>query len=269
MKFILSSVVLLSFLSTICNAQTTHSRIESCSQSAITASPFDGLQFRNIGPSVMGGRITDIEVNPNNSNEFYVAYASGGVFHSINNGQSFTPIFDREASITIGDMAMDWKNHTLWVGTGEVNSSRSSYAGTGIYKSVDTGKSWTYCGLPESHHIGKIVLHPTNKDMAIVAVLGHLYTPNKERGIFKTTDGGKSWQQTLSINDSTGCVDLLQDAKNPSTLLLAHGLAHEARGILMEAAKPAAFIKVQMMAIHGLCLPLLHLDFLMEKALVA
>jgi photosystem II stability/assembly factor-like uncharacterized protein len=199
-------------------AHTLHPRVASYEQFKKNVSPFEGLKFRNIGPSVMGGRITDIEVNPQNPNEFYVAYASGGVFHSVNNGQSFTPIFDHEASITIGDMAMDWKNHTLWVGTGEVNSSRSSYAGTGIYKSSDTGKNWTYCGLPESHHIGKVVLHPSDKNIAWLAVLGHLYTPNTERGIYKTIDGGKSWQQTLFVNDSTGCVDLLLDAQSPSTM---------------------------------------------------
>lgn len=218
MKLLFSMIAFALFSLNFCIAQTTHPRISTYENSKKIVSPFEGLKFRNIGPSVMGGRITDVEVNPSNPNEFYVAYASGGVFHSTNNGQSFTPIFDQEATITIGDMAMDWKNHTLWVGTGEVNSSRSSYAGIGIYKTTDTGKNWIYCGLPESHHIGKIVLHPSDKNTAWVAVLGHLYTPNPERGIFKTSNGGASWTQTLSINDTTGCVDLILDVSSPSTL---------------------------------------------------
>lgn len=202
-----------------CFAQTESSaRISSYDETKSNQSPLQNIPFRNIGPSIMSGRVTDIEVNPENTNEFYVAYASGGVWHTMNNGLSFTPIFDNEATHTIGDMAIDWQSHTLWVGTGEVNSSRSSYAGTGIYTSNDTGKTWQHKGLLESHHIGKIIVHPTNPNIAWVAVLGHLYTRNKERGIFKTNDGGKTWQQTLLVNDSTGCVDMAIDPKNPDHL---------------------------------------------------
>lgn len=183
-------------------------RLDSYKKIQENSFPLDSVKFRNIGPSVMSGRITDIEVNPTNSTEFFVAYASGGVFYSNNNGQTFEPIFDREATLTIGDMAMDWKNNILWVGTGEVNSSRSSYAGTGIYKSENRGKSWQHLGLEESHHVGKIILHPSNKQIAWCGVLGHLYSKNKERGIYKTEDGGKSWKQVLYINDSTGVVDI-------------------------------------------------------------
>jgi photosystem II stability/assembly factor-like uncharacterized protein len=202
----------------LCAIAQSSNRIGSYRKLQQQASPFGKLAFRNIGPTIMSGRVTDIEVNPGNPTEFYVAYASGGVWHTLNNGQTFTPIFDKEATHTIGDMAMDWKNHTLWVGTGEVNSSRSSYAGTGVYKTSDTGKTWTHAGLDESHHIGRIVLHPTNTLVAWVAVLGHLYTKHPERGIFKTTDGGKSWTKTLFINDSTGCVDLLIDPLSPDIL---------------------------------------------------
>jgi len=193
-------------------------RLHSIQQNQESISPFAKMNFRNIGPSIMSGRVTDIEVNPQNPHEFYVAYASGGVWYSNNNGLSFTPIFDKVASMTIGDMAMDWKNNQLWVGTGEVNSSRSSYAGTGVYLSADSGKTWQHKGLPESHHIGRIILHPENRSMAWVAVLGHLYTPNTERGIFKTIDGGKTWKQTLFINDTTGCVDLQIDPQHPDIL---------------------------------------------------
>ncbi len=160
--------------------------------------------FRNIGPSIMSGRVVDVEVNEKDPTEFYVAYATGGLWHTINNGQSFTSIFDSEDVIGIGDIAVNWQTGTIWVGTGEVNSSRSSYSGIGIYKSNDTGKTWQYMGLPESHHIGKIQLHPTDANTVWVAVLGHLYSANKERGIYKTTDGGKTWKQTLFIDENTG-----------------------------------------------------------------
>lgn len=183
-----------------------------------SSSPFHDLEFRNIGPTIMSGRIADIDVNPAKTSEFYVAYASGGVWYSNNNGQSFKPVFDHEASITIGDIAVNWKKNILWVGTGEVNSSRSSYAGTGMYQSIDSGKTWQHIGLEESHHIGKIILHPSNEQIAWVAVLGHLYTNNAERGIFKTTDGGKTWKQTLTVNDSTGSPDLMMDPSNPDIL---------------------------------------------------
>lgn len=181
----------------------------------------NNTSFRNIGPSVMSGRVVDMEVNPEDPTEFYVAYASGGLWHTINNGISFNSIFDTEDIMTIGDIAMDWKSRTLWVGTGEVNSSRSSYAGIGVYKSNNNGKSWEYLGLPESHHIGEIKLHPTDVNTAWVSVLGHLYSPNKERGVYKTTDGGKNWKQTLYVDNTTGAVDIDINPKNPNELFAA------------------------------------------------
>jgi photosystem II stability/assembly factor-like uncharacterized protein len=179
------------------------------------------IKFRNIGPSIMSGRVVDIEGNPEDPTEFYVAYASGGLWHTTNNGQSFVPIFDSADVITIGDIAVNWKTRTIWVGTGEVNSSRSSYAGMGVFKSRDNGKTWQYLGLPESHHIGKILLHPSDDNIAWVAVLGHLYTPNKERGLYKTTDGGASWKQTLFIDDNTGVVDVDINPSNPNEVYAA------------------------------------------------
>ena len=179
------------------------------------------INFRNIGPSVMSGRVTDIDANPEDPTEFYVAYASGGLWYTRNNGLSFTPIFDSVEVITIGDIAVNWKTGTIWVGTGEVNSSRSSYAGIGVYKSTDKGKTWKYLGLAESQHIGKIQLDPTNDDIAWVAVLGHLYSSNKERGVYKTIDGGKTWQQSLSIDENTGAVDIDINPKNPSEVYAA------------------------------------------------
>ena len=220
MRFLISCFGLV-MMAASAMAQLNSSRGASYDAVRKVASPLAGVPFRNIGPTIMSGRVTDIEVNPKNTREFYVAYASGGVWHTSNNGQSFEPIFDKEAVHTIGDMAMNWETRTLWVGTGEVNSSRSSYAGNGIYRSGDNGKTWTYLGLEESHHIGRIVLHPSNPNIAWVAVLGHLYTTNPERGIYKTNDNGKTWQQTLFVNDSTGCVDLVIDPSNPEVLYAA------------------------------------------------
>lgn len=177
--------------------------------------------FRNIGPSIMSGRVADLDVNPVDPTEFYIAYASGGLWYTTNNGQSFIPVFDSADVITIGDIAVNWKTRTIWLGTGEVNSSRSSYAGIGIFRSDNNGKSWEYMGLPESHHIGKILLHPTDNNIVWVAALGHLYSSNKERGIYKTFDGGQTWKQTLFIDDNTGGIDIDIDPKNPNDLYAA------------------------------------------------
>ncbi len=179
------------------------------------------LKPESIGPSVFSCRVTDVDVNPADPTKMYVAYASGGLWYTESNGTSFKPVFDREASMTIGDVAVDWSRSVIWVGTGEVNSSRSSYAGTGVYRSADGGKTWDWRGLPESHHIGRILLHPSDPNTLWVAVLGHLYTPNPERGVFKTTDGGKTWQKTLFVNDTTGVVDLVADPGNPEILYAA------------------------------------------------
>lgn len=179
------------------------------------------IKFRNVGPVTMSGRVVDIDANPADPTEFYVAYATGGLWHTINNGLSFTPIFDNNDHLFMGDIAVDWKTRTIWVGTGEVNSSRSTYAGTGVFKTTNNGKSWEYLGLPESHHIGKIVLHPTDANTAWVAAMGHLYSFNKERGVYKTTDGGKTWKKVLFVDDKTGVVDMEIDPQNPNNLYAA------------------------------------------------
>lgn len=179
---------------------------------------FKGLSFENIGPTVFSGRVTDVAVNPADPSHFYVAYASGGLWKTENNGTTFTPLFDTTSSITIGAIAKDWESGTIWVGSGEVNSSRSSYAGTGIFKSSDEGKSWTNMGLPESHHIGKVILDPDNSNVVLLAVLGHLYSPNQERGIYKTIDGGQNWKQVLYVNENAGAIDLIQDPMNQNIL---------------------------------------------------
>lgn len=166
------------------------------------------VPFENIGPSVMSGRVVDVDVNPQNTAEFYVGYASGGLWYTKNNGTTFEPILDNAETINVGDIAVDWKKGTIWVGTGENNSSRSSYAGIGILKSDDKGQSWKNVGLIDSHHIGRIIINPNNSDEVVIGVTGHLYSTNDERGIYKTNDGGNTWNKTLFVNNETGIIDV-------------------------------------------------------------
>lgn len=185
------------------------------------ASWADGLPFAGIGPTIFSGRVVDLEVNPADPTELFVAYGSGGLWHSRNNATTLTPLFDREAVMTIGDIAVHWPSGTIWVGTGENNSSRSSYAGTGLYKSTDHGKTWMQAGLAESHHIGRIVVHPVNPNIVHVACLGALYSENPNRGVYSTFDGGKTWTHSLAVDGITGAIDLVMDPGNPNTLYAA------------------------------------------------
>ncbi len=180
------------------------------------------IPLKNIGPTVMSGRVVDVDVNAENPTEFYVGYASGGLWYTNNNGTSFTPVLDTSETQNVGDIAVDWKNGTIWVGTGENNSSRSSYAGVGILKSTDKGKTWQNMGLTDSHHIGRIVINPTNPDEVVVGVTGHLYSPNEERGIYKTIDGGKTWKKTLFIDNGTGIIDV---AHSPNSFNIMYASA--------------------------------------------
>lgn len=178
------------------------------------------VPFNNIGPTVMSGRVVDVDVNPEMPSEFYVGYASGGVWHTTNNGTTFIPILDSSDTQNVGDIAVDWNNRTIWVGTGENNSSRSSYAGIGILKSSDNGATWQHVGLPDSHHIGRILINPKNPDEVVVGVTGHLYSKNEERGIYKTKDGGETWTKTLFVDNMSGIIDV-QHAPNNFKIMFA------------------------------------------------
>ncbi len=205
------------------------------------------VPFRSIGPSVFSGRVSDLDVWEQDPSHFFVAYASGGLWKTENNGQSFTPVFDREIVMTIGDIAVDWHPDTgagvVWVGTGEVNSSRSSYSGVGMFRSEDGGKTWEHRGLGESHHIGRIVLHPTDPNTLWVAVLGHLYSPNQERGIYKTTDGGKTWRRVLFVDGNSGAIDLVSDPGNPQILYAATWNRERRAWNLVEGGKGTGIYK--------------------------
>ncbi|MBT4325196.1 MAG: glycosyl hydrolase [Cryomorphaceae bacterium] len=172
------------------------------------------IHFRNIGPTIMSGRVVALEVNPKDPTKFYVAYASGGVWYTDNNGTSFRSISEDWPTQNIGEITMDWNNEILWVGTGENNSSRSSYSGIGILKTDPNGSNWVNLGLTDSHHIGKILINPTNKDHVIVGVTGHLYSKNKNRGVYVTKDGGSTWKKTLFIDDVTGIIDMAYTPNN-------------------------------------------------------
>ena len=209
----------------------------------LSRSTLNETSFRNIGPSIMSGRVVDIEVNPQDPTEFYVAYASGGLWHTQNNGQSFSPIFDSVDVLTIGDIAVNWQNRHIWVGTGEVNSSRSTYAGLGVYRSANNGKSWEYLGLPESHHIGKIQLSAKDPNTAWVAVLGHLYSESKERGVYKTTDAGKNWNLTLASDANTGAIDLDMDPSNEQVLYAAMWYRTRTASNFEESGKTSGIFK--------------------------
>ena len=182
----------------------------------------DGLEWRCIGPANMGGRIDDFAVVEREPNIIYVGTASGGVWKTTNNGITWKPIFDDQTTSTIGDVTVaPSQPDTVWVGTGEPNNRQSSSWGNGVYKSMDGGETWTNMGLQDTHHIGRIVIHPTNPDIVYVAALGHLWGPNENRGLYKTTDGGRTWTNTKSIDGNTGFVDVAMDHDNPGTLYAA------------------------------------------------
>ncbi|MFK7954362.1 MAG: WD40/YVTN/BNR-like repeat-containing protein, partial [Ekhidna sp.] len=179
------------------------------------------VPFRNVGPTVMSGRVVDLAVDPKDPSHFYVAYASGSLWETKNNGTSFEPLFDNQIVMTIGDIAVDWNNNILYVGSGENNSSRSSYSGYGVFKSSDNGENWKHLGLEETHHTGRIILHPSDPNTIWVGTLGHLYSENAERGVYKSTDGGKTWSKTLFVNNRTGIIDLVMHPSNPDVLIAA------------------------------------------------
>ena len=174
----------------------------------VQSSRVKNIEFRNIGPTIMSGRVVALEVNPQDPTKFYVAYASGGVWYTDNNGTSFNSISDDWPTQNIGEIAMDWNNGILWVGTGENNSSRSSYSGIGILKTNADGSNLKNVGLHDSHHIGKILINPENSNHVVIGVTGHLYSKNINRGVYVTKDGGKNWDRTLYINDVSGIIDM-------------------------------------------------------------
>jgi photosystem II stability/assembly factor-like uncharacterized protein len=183
---------------------------------------FNGLRLRLIGPAFTSGRISDLAVHPKDPSHYYVAVASGGVWKTTNNGTTWTPVFDNEASYSIGVVVLDPKNPlTVWVGTGENNSQRSVSYGDGVYRSDDGGKTWKNMGLKQSEHIGRIAIDPRDSNVVYVAAQGPLWGPGGDRGLYKTTDGGKTWNKVLNISENTGVSDVAIDPNEPDTLYAA------------------------------------------------
>jgi len=186
---------------------------------------FNNLEYREIGPTRQSGRFVDFAVVEEAPKVYYAATASGGLWKTYNNGITWNPIFDDQPVVSIGDVAVAPSDSSIvWVGTGEANNSRSSYWGNGVYKSTDGGQNWKHLGLEESHHIGRVIIHPENPDVVYVAALGHLYSDNPERGLYKTIDGGKTWSKVLNVVENgknIGVVDVVMHPENPDVLFAA------------------------------------------------
>jgi photosystem II stability/assembly factor-like uncharacterized protein len=183
------------------------------------SSTFSGLKWRSIGPAVASGRIADFAVNPDNPKEYYVAVASGHVWKTVNAGITYEPVFDKQGAYSMGVVTMDPTNHNcIWIGTGENNHQRALGYGNGVWKSLDGGKNWTNMGLKESRQIGSIVVNPTNPDVVYVAAEGSVWGPGGDRGLYKTTDGGKTWTKVLEISEHTGVNNVIMDPRFPDLL---------------------------------------------------
>lgn len=186
------------------------------------ARALDGLRFREIGPALMGGRVADIAVDEANPSTFYVGFASGGIWKTTSQGMSWTPVFDDQGTASIGALSLAPSNpNVIWVGTGEPQNRQSSPWGEGVYRSMDGGRTWTHKGLRDTRHIAGISIHPRDPDVVYVAAAGHLFGPNEERGVYRTRDGGETWERVLYIDENTGAIDMAMDPGDPNTLFAA------------------------------------------------
>jgi photosystem II stability/assembly factor-like uncharacterized protein len=189
---------------------------------AMDSDTFSGLQFRSLGPGVASGRVISLAVNPKNKSEFYVGVASGGVWKTVNSGTTWNPVFDGEGSYSIGWVTLDPNDPSVvWVGTGESNSQRSVGYGNGVYRSDDGGKSWKNMGLKKSEHIGRIAIDPRDTKVVYVAAEGPLWGPGGDRGLYRSADGGKTWETVLTVSENTGVVDVALDPTNPDIVYAA------------------------------------------------
>ena len=183
---------------------------------------YRGFELRSIGPALMSGRISHLELDPDDPNTWYVAVGSGGVWKTINAGTTWTPVFDEQTSYSIGTIALDPRDpNIVWVGSGEDVGGRHVGYGDGIYRSADGGLTWENRGLANSQHISRIVVHPEDSSTLFVAAQGPLWSPGGDRGFFRTTDGGQTWQKTLGDDEYTGVTDLVVDPRNPDLLYAA------------------------------------------------
>ena len=187
-----------------------------------SSATFEGMALRNLGPAFMSGRVPDIALHPENPNTWYVGIGSGGVWKTVNAATTWEPIFDKESSYSIGCITIDPSNpHTIWVGTGENVGGRHVGFGDGIYRSRDDGATWENMGLPDSQHISEIIVSPDDSNIVWVAAQGPLWSKGGDRGVFKTIDGGKTWNKTLGDDEWTGATDILIDPRDANVLYAA------------------------------------------------
>ena len=189
-------------------------------RAASKTTTFDAWQL--VGPTNIGGRISDVEYDPINPETIYAAAATGGVFKSTDSGLTWAPIFDDQPVLSIGDIAVDPINSQIvYVGTGEANGGHNNFAGTGMYKSIDGGQTWSFIGLPNTASIGRVLVDPDNPSRIYTAAVGSYFAPNPERGVYRSLDGGDHWDQVLFINDSTGVIDLVMRPDSTEVLFAA------------------------------------------------
>jgi photosystem II stability/assembly factor-like uncharacterized protein len=188
----------------------------------------NAVHWRSVGPTRQSGRFVDFAVYDKKPSVFYAALASGGLWKTVNNGITFESVFDNSGVISIGDIAVDQNNpDIIWVGTGEANNSRTAYYGDGVYRSTDGGKSWKNMGLKESHHIGRVVISPKDGDIVWVAAAGHLYSEDKERGLYETRDGGKSWKRILEVIQDGRQIGITDFALDPLDDQIMYAAAYD------------------------------------------
>ncbi|MGH8639123.1 MAG: WD40/YVTN/BNR-like repeat-containing protein, partial [Burkholderiales bacterium] len=209
-----------------------------------TAELMRGFEFRGLGPSLTTGRISDIAVDPKNPSAWYAAAASGNLWKTENRGDTWTPIFDDHGSYSLGAITIDPRDSTvLWLGTGENNNQRSVGFGDGVYKSVDAGQTWKRMGLENSEHIQNIVIDPRNSNVVYVTAIGPLWSAGGDRGLYKSTDGGQTWNVVLAIGPDTGVTDLAMDPRNPDVLYAAAYQRRRAVGQLIGGGPESGLYK--------------------------
>ncbi len=210
----------------------------------LTPETFKNLEFRTIGPSLTTGRISDIAVDPKNANVWYVAASAGNLWKTENRGNTWTPIFETYGSYSLGAVVVDPKNsNVVWLATGENNNQRSVSYGDGIYKSSDAGATWTRMGLENSEHIQNVLIDPRDSNVVFVSAIGPLWNAGGDRGLYKTTDGGKTWKAVLTISPDTGVTDVVMDPVNPNVLYAAAYQRRRAVGQLVGGGPESALYK--------------------------
>jgi photosystem II stability/assembly factor-like uncharacterized protein len=216
----------------------------------------NALTFRNVGPFRTAAWVTEVAVPETPARDhlytMYAATRSGGLWKTTNAGTTWTVVSDSVGAAAVGAVAVAPSNSNIvWMGTGDQANARSSYSGKGVFKSADAGKSWTLAGLPDSHHIARIVIHPKNPDIVYVAAMGHLFSRNEERGVFRTMDGGKTWKKVLYVNDGVGAIDLVINRKTPAVVYAAMYEKIGARGRSSRAGRARASTGLTTAATRG------------------